>query len=162
MKWLKSALIGALGSLVMFILMKVGIGAGIAPFNLPPSAAFLVSLGIKIPPLALLVHFLYGAFWSIILLAVYKNRVSIKKGLILATALWLFMMIVYSPIIGWGLFGFGNASTLDPSSPLYLAAGPKYLIVTLILHLIYGSIIGWGNKAWINFQQTAGMRTVGT
>lgn len=40
MKWLKAATVGALGSLVMFLLLMLGIhGTGIAPFNLPPSAA---------------------------------------------------------------------------------------------------------------------------
>lgn len=24
----------------------------------------------------------------------------------------------------------------------------KYLVATLVLHLIYGAIIGWGNAAW--------------
>lgn len=51
MKWIKAGTIGALGSLVMFALIMFGIhGAGIAPFNLPPSAAFLEKLGINVGP----------------------------------------------------------------------------------------------------------------
>lgn len=153
MKWIKSAFIGMLGSLVMFIVMMLGINSGFSPFNLPPSAAFLQSIGLNMGPLPLIVHLGYGAFWSIILLVVYERQVSIKKGLILASLLWLFMMIVYSPIIGWGFFGFGSAGTLDPSAPLYLQAGPKYLVITLILHIIYGAIIGWGNAAWVDFNR---------
>jgi hypothetical protein len=152
MKWLKSAGIGVLGSIVMFALMMLGIHVtGIAPFNLPPSAAFLESIRLNIGPLALMTHLGYGASWSIILLALYKNQVSTKNGIILASLLWLFMMIVYSPIIGWGFFGFGKVSTLDPSASLYLESGPKYLIMTLVLHLIYGGIIGWGNASWVTY-----------
>ena len=101
MKWIKSAVVGALGSLVMFLLMMFGIhGAGIAPFNLPPSTAFLERLGLNVGPLPLLVHFGYGATWSILLVALYGADTSARRGVYLATALWLFVMVVYSPLIG--------------------------------------------------------------
>jgi len=154
MKWFKSALIGALGSLVMFVLMMFAIhGAGIAPFNLPPSAAFLEQLGLNVGPLPLLVHFGYGATWSLVLVALYGADTNVRRGLFLATALWLFMMIVYSPIIGWGAFGFGGAGhELAAGHPLYLGSPMKYIVATLVLHLIYGWIIGGLNPAWIQFK----------
>ena len=137
------------GSLIMFLLMLLGInGTGIAPFNTPPSAAFLMKLGLPAQPLGLIVHFGYGAFWSVLLVYLYENDLGIKKGLGIALAAWLIMMIIYSPIIGWGLFGFGDAHTLSPGDPLYLEAGPKYLISTLVLHLVFGIIIGWGDAQW--------------
>jgi hypothetical protein len=156
MKWIKAAVVGALGSLVMFALIMFGIhGAGIAPFNLPPSAAFLEMLGINVGPLPLLAHFGYGATWSVVLVAVSGRETTISKGLGLATGLWLLMMVVYSPLIGWGLFGFGGAGhQLAPSDPLYLGSPVKYVMATLVLHLIYGSIIGWLNPAWIRFTAT--------
>lgn len=147
MKWLKAILIGLLGSLLMFIIMLIGINVtGIAPFNVPPSAAFLVSLDLYIGPLPLLVHFGYGAFWSAVLVGMYDNTVSFGKGIGLAFVLWLIMMVIYSPIIGWGFFGFGDAHQLAENSKLYLEAGPKYLVITLLLHLVYGATIGWGNR----------------
>ncbi|NGP89099.1 hypothetical protein [Fodinibius halophilus] len=146
MKWIKSAFSGLAGSFVMFIIMMVGIHAtGFAPFNTPPSAAFLHQLGLNIGPLPLIVHFGYGAFWSVVLYYFFKESVSIKEGIYLALALWGVMMLILSPIIGWGFFGFGGADELAADAPLYLESGPKYLIMTLILHLIYGAIIGWGN-----------------
>lgn len=154
MKWFKSTLIGALGSLVMFVLMMFAIhGAGIAPFNLPPSAAFLEQLGLNVGPLPLLVHFGYGATWSLVLVALYGADTNVRRGLFLATALWLFMMIVYSPIIGWGAFGFGGTGhELAAGHPLYLGSPMKYIVATLVLHLIYGWIIGGLNPAWIQFE----------
>lgn len=151
MKWIKSAAIGALGSLVMFLLMMFAIhGAGIAPFNLPPSAAFLEQLGLNVGPLPLLVHFGYGATWSMLLVALYGTDTNVRRGVYLAVALWLFMMVVYSPIIGWGVFGFGGSGhTLATDHPLHLGAPVKYLVATLVLHLIYGSIIGGLNPVWI-------------
>lgn len=153
MKWLKSAVIGALGSLVMFLLIMVGIhGTGIAPFNLPPSAAFLEQLGLNTGPLPLVVHFGYGATWSVVLVALYGAGTSVKRGVFLAVGLWLFMMLAYSPLIGWGVFGIGGSGhTLPASDPLYLGSPVKYVVATLLLHLIYGAIIGGLNPVWIQF-----------
>ncbi len=153
MKWFKVALTGMIGSLVMFLLIMFGIhGTGIAPFNIPPSAAFLTKLGLTAGPLPLIVHFGYGAFWSILLVYLFKENTNIKKGLGLSLVAWLIMMLVYSPIIGWGVFGFGDAHMMDPSNPLYLESGAKYLIATFILHLIFGLIIGWINPEWIDLE----------
>lgn len=154
MTYLKAAIAGIVGSLVMFIIMIVGIHVtGFAPFNIPPSAAFLVKLGLPTKPLALLIHFGYGAFWSIVLILVSQQRPSIPKGLLLALALWLVMMIVYSPIIGWGFFGFGDTSDLPEK--LQLGLGIKFLVMTLALHLIYGALIGWLNAVWVANDETA-------
>ena len=153
MKRLKVAIVGMLGSLIMFLLMMFGIHvSGIAPFNIPPSAAFLTKLGIAVGPLPLLVHFGYGAFWSILLVYLYKEKTDLKRGVGISMAAWLIMMLIYSPIIGWGIFGFGNAHMLDAAHPLYLEAGPKYMIATLVLHLIFGAIIGWLNPKWIELE----------
>lgn len=153
MKWLKAAVVGALGSLVMFLIMMMGIHVtGIAPFNIPPSAAFLETLGLNVGPLPLLAHFGYGATWSLVLVALYGADTDLKAGLTVAGALWLFMMLVYSPVIGWGVFGFGGTGhTLSSTDPLYLGSPVKYLVATLVLHLIYGGIIGSLNPAWIDF-----------
>lgn len=82
----------------------------------------------------------------------FKENTDVKKGLGISLAAWLIMMLLYSPIIGWGIFGFRDAHTLAASNPLYLEAGPKYLIVTLILHIIFGLIIGWLNPKWVELE----------
>ena len=160
MKWLKSILVGVLGSLVMFLLMMIGIhGTGIAPFNLPPSAAFLEQLGLNTGPLPLLVHFGYGATWSLVLVALYGANTTVRRGVSLAAGLWLLMMLVHSPLIGWGVFGVGGPGhDLSPSDPLHLGSPVKYVVATFLLHVIYGTIIGGLNPAWIQFE-TASART---
>ena len=152
-KWIKAAAVGIIAALVMFFLMIFAIRLGIAPFNVPPSAAMLTMIGINVGPLALLVHLGYGTFWSIALVYWFQEATDSARGIYVALGLWLIMMIVYSPIIGWGFFGFGKAGELPPNSALYLQPGPKYLIATLVLHLIYGWIIGWLNPIWINFKK---------
>lgn len=150
--YLLAILAGMAGSLVMFFLMRLGISKNIAPFNVTPSAAMVIKLGFSPKPLALIVHLLYGALGSVILIAIYKKASSLKSGLIIAFLMWLIFMVVYSPILGWGFFGFGNASSLASDSPLYLAPGPKFMLITLVLHIIYGIIIGLLDQ-WIVTEQ---------
>lgn len=143
MKWLKAAGVGALGSLAMLPLILGGIGSGIAPFNVPPSAAFLTLLGLNIGPLPLLAHFGYGAFWGIVFVILFGREVSVGRGLLLATGLWLFMMLVYSPVIGWGVFGIGGAAhDLSLDAPRYLGSSMKYIVSTFVIHLVYGGVLG--------------------
>lgn len=147
----KAGVVGLLGSLIMFLLMQLGLGAGIAPFEVPPSAAFLISFGLPAKPLALIGHFLYGAFWSIVLVALAGSSANIARGIGLSILLWLIMMLIISPLIGWGVFGLGDlpeGELYEKGGKLFLQGGPKYAIVTLVLHLIYGITIGKVNASW--------------
>jgi len=151
---MKASTAGFFAALLMFALMYVGINVtGLAPFQIPPSAALYVQvLGLNVYTaeiLGLITHFLYGIFWSIVLLAIFWDRTSVGKGVGLSLGLWLLMMLVHSPIIGWGFFGFGAEAT----DVLALGSASKYILATLILHLIYGVIIGWINSNWVIFGQ---------
>jgi hypothetical protein len=81
----------------MYVIIVAAIGSGIAPFNLHPAAAFLEYFGLNIGPLALLVHFAYGALWSLVFVGLFQEKATLAKGNLLALVLWLVMMIGYSP-----------------------------------------------------------------
>lgn len=55
---------------------------------------------------------------------------TIGNGLALGVFLWLLMQVAVLPLIGWGLFG--------------TAVTPAIAGATLVLHLIYGGVLGWG------------------
>lgn len=160
MNWIKSAIVGAVASLAMFLLIQLAIEtrlSGLAGlygvFNVPPSAALLIKLGLPAKPLALIIHFLYGIAGSLILTKLYWSRINVVRGMGLSVVLWLILMLVYSPIIGWGLFGFGaSASELPVDHPRHLGAPLKYIYVTLFVHLVYGMIVGWTNRRWLVFK----------
>jgi len=147
MKWVKASLVGLLGSLLMFILMQLAMGAGMAPFEMAPSAAFLEQLGLPPKPLALVVHFGYGLVWSVIFVALWRERANWLRGLLLAGFLWLVMMLVFSPIIGWGVFG---ANAPVEQTPVLQSTG-RYVIASAVLHIVYGLTIGILNPLWIRF-----------
>lgn len=144
MNWIKAGCAGLIGSLLILIVMFVGVNVtGAAPFNLSPSAAFLAAIGLSPKPLALFLHFGYGFVWAMIVFALFGARTTIAKAMGVAFGQWLLMMIVYSPIIGWGFFGFGGAAHgLPLNAPLYLGNPIKYIVLTLVLHLAYGAING--------------------
>ncbi|GAB3684942.1 hypothetical protein [Salinisphaera aquimarina] len=150
MNWIKAGCVGLIGSLIIFIVMFVGVNVtGAAPFNLSPSAAFLAAIDIPPKPLALLLHFGYGFAWAVVLYALFRDRVSIANGTGLALVQWLLMMIVYTPIIGWGLFGFGGSGhDLAADAPLYIGNPIKYVVLTLVLHVTYGALNGWLVPRW--------------
>jgi len=140
---------GFLASLVMYLCIFLGITTKVAPFNIPPSSAFLYNLGINGSGYALLLHFCYGILWAYVFAYTFEEDISIGKAQGLSIILWLFMMLVYSPLIGWGIFGLGYAHYLAADHPLYLANSFSYIIITLILHLIYGFTLGYLNSRWL-------------
>lgn len=141
---------GFLASFVMLLIIHAGIKLiEIIPFNVSPAAAFLYNIGVEGTGYALLLHFCYGILWSFVLVYTFEEDVSINKAVVLSVILWLFMMVVYSPLIGWGIFGFGYAHLLVPDHPLFLASGGFYLIIALLVHLIYGFVLGYLNASWL-------------
>ena len=155
MQWVKAGAVGALGSLVISIVMFVGIHVtGVAPFNMPPSAAFLEAIGLPVQPLALIGHFVYGIVWAIILLALFGEKTDVWRGIgVAVVAQWLVLMqLIYSPIIGWGVFGV-NAGTMPADAALALNSMPKYVILTLVLHIVYGALNGWLIPRWAGLRR---------
>jgi len=148
MNVIKALLTGAVASLVMAVIMSVLIQQGIAPFKLPPSAAFSHRLGLSPQPTGMILHFVYGMVLSLIFVYLFRQSVNLTKGLMYAVVVWLVMMVAISPIIGWGAFGW-EAGQGKQASIHYLASMPRYLVATLLLHLVYGAIIGWLNGWWL-------------
>ena len=123
---------------------------GLAPFNVPPSNAFLYNLGVEGLGYALLLHFCYGTFWVFVLVYTFDDDLSIIKAEVLAIVLWFFMMFVYSPLIGWGFLGYGYAHYLSVDHPLYFGNQlGTYIFITLLVHLVYGWALGCLNSRWL-------------
>lgn len=150
MQWIKAGAAGAIGSLIIFIVMILGTQViGFAPFNMPPSAAFLEAIGLPPRPLALIGHFAYGIAWAVILYALFRDKTDVWRGIGLAVIVqWLVLMqLVFSPVIGWGVFGTA-AGSMPADAPLALDSMPRYVVMTLVLHIVYGALNGWLIPRW--------------
>lgn len=124
---------GVVATIGMSVLMLLGRATGLAPMPKPiPVALVARILGGGVPKPALMAlgalsHLAYGGFWAGVL-ASATRRIDLAKGLGLGVALWLLMQIVVLPFLGWGIFG--------------LALTPKIAVATLVLHVVYGSLLG--------------------
>lgn len=146
--YVKAAIIGFFASFLMFVATAPAINFDIAPFNIPPPAAVAYMLGIGFGPIPWIMHFIYGTFWSCVFVFIWGREGSTFKGIALGFGLWLLLMVVYSPLVGWGFFGFGDAHLLPVNHPLYLREGADFALLSLVIHLVYGGLVGWLNPLW--------------
>lgn len=140
--WKRGAGYGALATLVMTLIMLTGMGTGVAPMPEPiPKALAELFLGMTIGSVAkpvvmvtgMIAHFAYGAAAGALFAVLFLEKSSWRTGLLWGGILWIIMQIAVLPVIGWGFFG--TAITGFP---------PRIAVGTLVLHLVYGGILGWG------------------
>lgn len=149
MKWILTIFCGILATLSMDVAMNGMMSMlGLMPTNIHPAAAFLYNLGVESEALTRLLHFSYGTLWALVFIYAFAEDASLKKAMLLAGVLWLFMMLVYSPIIGWGFFGYGDARLLHAEHPLYLRSAMSYILLTFMVHAAYGLGLGFSTQ-WL-------------
>lgn len=122
--------IGMLTGILLSAVMVPAFMLGIAPMPEPPSLAFAkVLLGPGVPlPIGLLFHLAYVTGWAVVFVVLFRRSLTFLNALWLGLALWIVLLLVFFPIIGWGFLG--------------LAIGPKLIIASLVPHLLF-SVILW-------------------
>jgi len=118
--------VAVLTAMVMVILTKIGV----SPFPKPPSLAFAETLlGRDLPlPVGLLFHTAYVTFWCVVFVRFFPKR-TLMTALALAFVLWLVILAVFFPMVGWGFAG--------------LHISPKLIPASLLPHLLFGILL-WG------------------
>lgn len=85
------------------------------------------------PAVGWVIHFMIGTLLYGVALALLDERLPgdshIAHGMLLATIGWLLMMVMLMPMAGAGFFGL-NMGIMAP-------------VMTLMLHLIFGAVLGW-------------------
>lgn len=126
---------GVAATVAMSALMLLGVATGLSPMPKPIPAAIAGKLtGGALPKpalmgLAVVLHLGYGAFWGAVFAAAAR-KVTVARGLLVGAGLWVIMGLLVLPWLGWGTFGAGVT--------------PKIAVATLVLHLVYGAVLGWG------------------
>lgn len=121
---------GFIATLVLSMMMVIKSMIGLMP-QLDVIAMLSGMLGVS-AVIAWVVHFLIGTVGygiAIVLLSRMQAKPAVMLGLILGVIGWLIMMIVLMPMAGKGLFG--------------MQIGIMAPIMTLMLHLIFGAVLGW-------------------
>ena len=137
---LKALGIGVVTALLLSAIMVPAFKFGIAPLPNPPSLAFAqLLLGADVPlPIGLLFHIAYVTFWAFIYVSVFRDRLTFLNALWLGLALWVVILVVFFPFLGWGYFG--------------LAISPKLVPASLVPHLLFAGFL-WG-LCRIGFKKT--------
>ncbi len=96
------------------------------------------------PAVGWIMHFMIGMIvWGLGFVAFYRflpGSSDVSKGISFGVAAWVMMMLVVMPMAGAGLFG--------------LKMGPVAPIMTLMLHVIYGAVLGFAYSKLGNGNRT--------
>jgi len=129
---------GAVATLIMTVFMMIGKATGMAPIDiisaLGNKCVFFKPSAKQKKMLGMIRHFLAGIIFAIVYQLLVANQFyltdfSYQTGLLFALLPWLLMMLFMMPMMGMGLLG--------------LKKSPKILVMTLLLHLIYGASLGY-------------------
>jgi len=118
------------GVLLSAVMVPATLG-GVSPFPKPVGLAFAETvLGGPVPmPVGLLFHLVYVTFWSAAFVAFARDALTLRNALLLALALWLVALVLFFPVIGWGVLGLG--------------IGPQLIVAALVPHALFGVFL-WG------------------
>lgn len=124
---------GLVATIVLSALMVVKSMMGIMPaLDLPMMIAGVMGKP-DMPMVGWAVHFMIGVIGYGTAMALLNTslpgRSQVGHGLILGFVGWLIMMLMLMPMMGVGLFAMGM--------------GVMAPVMTLVLHLIFGAVMGW-------------------
>lgn len=117
-EWFGALGIGIANALLLSAVMVPAVKAGISPLPRPLGLAFAETvLGRPLPlPVGLLFHLAYVTFWSVVFVVAFRHRASLRNALLLGLALWVVVLVVFFPLVGWGFLGLGVGLPLLPAS----------------------------------------------
>lgn len=126
--WGRGIGIGLLVGILTAAIMLAATAAGLSPFPKPPSLAFAETvLGRSLPlPIGLLFHLAYVTFWCLVYVRFFPRR-GLGHALGLGFALWLVILVVFFPVVGWGFAG--------------LSVSPKLIVASFVPHLVFALLL---------------------
>lgn len=130
---------GVLAAVVMIVLKK----NGLSPVPAPLGLAFADTLLHRhLPlPVGLVFHLAYVTFWGTAFVLFAYPRLSAARIAVLSAALYVFALLVFVPIVGWGIFG--------------VKVGPGVAGGLAITHALFGLFL-WLSCRWLFRPDTSG------
>ncbi len=127
----KAGGVGVVTALLLTGVMVTAMKFGLSPMPKPLGLAFAETvLGRTLPlPVGLLFHILYVAFWSIAYVSLFRDSLSLTNALVLGGLLWIAVLLVFFPVVGWGFLG--------------LTVSPKLIVASLVPHVLFAVFL-WG------------------
>jgi hypothetical protein len=130
-EWGEAIALGMINGILLAVIMVTLKKSGLSPMPAPLGLAFADTIsGRHLPlPIGLLFHLAYVTFWSVVFVALFRPHLTFARAAMLAAGLWIFALIVFVPIVGWGMLG--------------LKVGPQIILGLFITHSLF-CIFVWG------------------
>lgn len=114
----RGVLLGLATGLLLSLIMVPAFLAGLPPMPQPPGLAFAEwVLGAPQPmPVGLAFHLAYVTLWAVVWVALDYPRLRLATAAALAAFLWIVALVVFFPLVGWGLLGLGVSPRLIPGA----------------------------------------------
>lgn len=123
----KALAIGIATAAILSLIMVPAMKAGVSPMPKPLALAFAQRLFGEVGlPAGLLFHLVYVAFWSVMYVVLFERH-TFLNALWLALGLWVLVLVVFFPFVGWGFFG--------------LAQSPMLIVGSLVPHVLFAFIL---------------------
>ena len=134
--WAKATAVGVAVSALTAAVMVAGLKSGVSPLPKPLGLAFAETvLRRPLPlPVGLLFHTVWTTAFSLLYVVLFRDALTFLRALWLAVALWLLVLVVFFPLVGWGWFGF--------------AVSPKLVVGAAVPHLLFAVLL-WGLCRWV-------------
>lgn len=144
----KAVAAGVITSIGAAAIMAIGMKTGVSPLPKPLGLAFaewLLARSLPLP-IGLLFHLAYVTGWSVLFITLAPARwLRFWPILGFGLTLWLLAILVFTPLVGWGI-----AATA--------VAGPKGIVATLVAHLLFVFFL-WLSCRWLFRPDTPGIET---
>lgn len=128
--WAKTLVIGLAAAAVTAMIMQGLARAGISPMPKPLGLAFAQRVLGDVPlPVGMLFHTVWTMAFVALFVVMFRDRLTFGRAVALAAGLWVLVLVVFFPVVGWGAFG--------------LAITPKLIIAAGGVHLLFAVLL-WG------------------
>jgi hypothetical protein len=134
-EWLKAVGVGIAVSVLTAVIMMIALRTGASPLPKPLGLAFAETLLARpLPvPVGALFHTVWTTAFSVLYIALFREALTFMRAFWLAFALWVLVLLVFFPIVGWGFFGLG--------------IGPQLIVAAAAPHLLFALFV-WGLSRW--------------
>ena len=124
----KATGVGVGTAILLSIIAIAGQVSGMSPMPKPLGLAFAQLLLGDVPlPVGLLFHVVYVTFWTVAYVVLFRTSLTLLNALALGLFLWVLVLILFFPLVGWGFFG--------------LQVGPQLIVASLVPHVLFSLFI---------------------
>lgn len=129
-EYAKAIGIGIAAAVLLSIIAVTGMRTGISPMPQPLGLAFAQTLLGPVPlPVGLLFHVVYVTFWTVVYVVLFRDSLTFLNALGLALVLWILVLVIFFPVVGWGFLGLNE--------------GAQLIVASLVPHVLFALFI-WG------------------